>query len=100
MLAHLGICCRYPHFEIAVLHNKIFYTISKFPKCTPVCQLHMAFQVPYIYDYITKLCRQQAEVLQNDENANFHDIRKVKPDTENNKGLKLGCNQAQDCSSD
>jgi hypothetical protein len=24
----------------------------------------------YIYDYITNLCRQQAEVIQNDENAN------------------------------
>jgi hypothetical protein len=24
----------------------------------------------YIYDYITKLCRQQAEVIQNHENAN------------------------------
>jgi hypothetical protein len=32
----------------------------------------MAFKLPYIlvYDYITKLCRQQAEVIQNHEKAN------------------------------
>jgi hypothetical protein len=34
----------------------------------------MAFQVPYIYGYITKLCRQQAEVIQSHENANVRDI--------------------------
>jgi hypothetical protein len=36
--------------------------------------LHMAFQVPYIYDYIMKLCRQQAEAIQNHENAKVPDI--------------------------
>jgi hypothetical protein len=33
-------------------------------------ELLKAFNIPYIYDYITKLCRQQAEVIQNHENAN------------------------------
>jgi hypothetical protein len=56
------------------LRNKVLRTIGKFPRRTPVRQLHMAFQVPYIYDYITKLCRQQAEVIQNHENANVLDI--------------------------
>jgi hypothetical protein len=39
-------------------------------------ELHMAFQVPYIYDYITKLCRQPAEVRQNNENANIGNVGK------------------------
>jgi hypothetical protein len=34
----------------------------------------MAFKLPYIYDYITKLCRQQAEVKQNHENENVRNI--------------------------
>jgi hypothetical protein len=27
------------------------------PRRTPVRVLHMAFKVPYVHDYITKLCR-------------------------------------------
>jgi methionine aminopeptidase len=49
----------------------------------------MAFQVPYIFDYITKLCRHQVEVIQNHENANVRDFGKTKPDTENIRGLSL-----------
>jgi hypothetical protein len=49
----------------------------------------MAFQVLYTYDYIMKLCRQQAEFIQNHENADVHNIEKVKPDTGNIRGLSL-----------
>jgi hypothetical protein len=34
------------------LQNKV----GKFPRRTPVLELHMAFQEPYIYDYVMKLC--------------------------------------------
>jgi hypothetical protein len=34
----------------------------------------MAFQIPFVYDYTAKLCRQQAEVIQNNENKNFRNI--------------------------
>jgi hypothetical protein len=30
-----------------------------------VRDLHTDFNLPYIYDYITNLCRQQVEVIQN-----------------------------------
>jgi hypothetical protein len=33
-----------------------------------------AFHIPYVYDYITKSCRQQAEVIQNHENENVRYI--------------------------
>jgi hypothetical protein len=42
----------------------------------------MAFQVPNIYDYIMKLCRQQAEAIQNHENANVRHNEKGEADTE------------------
>jgi hypothetical protein len=45
------------------LQNKVLHTIAKFPRGTQVRELHMAFQVPYIYDYITKMYWQQAEVI-------------------------------------
>jgi hypothetical protein len=71
------------------LQNKAPSTIGKFPKCTPVHKLHMSFRVPYIYDYITKLCRQQAEVKQNHKNADVRDIGKMKSYAENIRGLSL-----------
>jgi hypothetical protein len=35
----------------------------------------MAFHLPYVYDYMTKLCRQQAEVnlYHNNENVRYMD---------------------------
>jgi hypothetical protein len=47
------------------LQNKVLRTIGNFPRCTPVRDLDIAFKIPYVYDYITKLYRQQAEVIQN-----------------------------------
>jgi hypothetical protein len=60
----------------------------------------MAFQVPYIYDYITKLCGQQAGVIQNHETANVRDIGKVQFRHRRYNRLKLGGGQAYDRSSD
>jgi hypothetical protein len=76
------------------LQNWVLRNTGKFLKCTPVRELHMAFQVPYIYDYITKLCRQQAEVIQNHENANVHDIGKGEARHGKYKRLKLGGGRA------
>jgi hypothetical protein len=32
------------------LQNKVLSTLGKFPRRTPVREMHMAFQEPYIYD--------------------------------------------------
>jgi hypothetical protein len=56
------------------LQNKVLPTIGKLPRPTPVRDLHMAFQIPCAYDYVTKSCRQQAEVIQNHENENVRYI--------------------------
>jgi hypothetical protein len=47
------------------LQNKVLRTTGNFPKRTSVRDMHTAFHIPYVYDYITKSCRQQAEVIQN-----------------------------------
>jgi hypothetical protein len=62
--------------------------------------LHKAFSIPYVYDYITKLFRQQAEVFQNHENANVRNIGQGEARHRKYKRLKLGGGQAYDCSSD
>jgi hypothetical protein len=36
------------------LQNKLLRTIGNFPRCTPVHDLHTAFKLLYIYDYIVK----------------------------------------------
>jgi hypothetical protein len=46
----------------------------KFSKAHTVSRFAHVFQTSVIYDYITKLCKQQAEVIQNHENAN---VRKI-----------------------
>jgi hypothetical protein len=56
------------------LENKILRTIGNFAKCTPVRDLHTAFCLLYVYDYITILCRRQAEVIQNHENEHVRGI--------------------------
>jgi hypothetical protein len=82
------------------LQNKVRHTIGKFPRPTPVRELHMAFQLPYVYNYTTKLCRQQAEVIQNHENANVCNIGQGEARHRKYKRLKLGGGQTYDCSSD
>jgi hypothetical protein len=59
--------------------NKVLRIIGNFPRRTPIRDLHMAFKLPYIYDHITKLCRQQAEFIQNHENANVRNIGQGEP---------------------
>jgi hypothetical protein len=41
------------------LQNKVLCTIGNFLRHTPVWELHKAFNILHIYDYITKLWRQQ-----------------------------------------
>jgi hypothetical protein len=49
----------------------------------------MAFKLPYVYNYITKLCRQEAEVVQNHENANVRSIEQGERRHRNKRGLNL-----------
>jgi hypothetical protein len=61
-------------FNLQRLQNKVLRTIESFPSCTPLQDLHTAFNFPYVYDYITKLYGQQAEVIPNLENELVHNI--------------------------
>jgi hypothetical protein len=75
--------CACPAWEFAAdtyllklqrLQNMVLRTIANFPTRTPARELHVAFKIPYVYDFITKLCRKQAEVIQNHENENVRNI--------------------------
>jgi hypothetical protein len=62
--------------------------------------LHTAFNLPYVYDYIKKLCRQQAEGIQKHENEHVHGTGQGEARHRKYKRLKLGSGQAYDHSSD
>jgi hypothetical protein len=56
------------------LQNKVLRNVGKFPRCTPVRNIHTAFNLPYVYDYVIELGRQEAEVIQNHENEHVRGI--------------------------
>jgi hypothetical protein len=66
----------------------------------PVGELHKEFSRPYIYDYTTKLSRQQAEVIQNHENVNVRNIGQGEAQHRKYKRLKLDGGQAYGRSND
>jgi hypothetical protein len=72
------------------LQNRVICTTGKFPRNTSTRDMHVAFQVPYVYDYITKLCRRQAEIIHNHENENVRNIGQGKTPYRKYKRLKLG----------
>jgi hypothetical protein len=57
--------------KLQSLQNRVVRTISNFPRHTSGSDIYVAFQIPYVYHYITKLCRKQAEVIKNHENIRY-----------------------------
>jgi hypothetical protein len=72
------------------LQNKVLRTIGNLPMRTLVREMHVVFQIPYVYDYITKLYRKQAEIIHNHENENVHKIGQGETPHRKHKRLKLG----------
>jgi hypothetical protein len=82
------------------LQNKVLRTTVNYPRRTAVRDLHMAFRIPFVYDYITKLCKQHAEVIQTHDNENIHTIGQGKARQRKYKRFKLGGSQVYDHSGD
>jgi hypothetical protein len=60
--------------------------------------MHVAFQIPYVYNYITKLCTSQADVIHNHENENVRNIGQRETPHRKHKMLKLGGGHLYDLS--
>jgi hypothetical protein len=82
------------HLKVQRKQNKILRTTGNFSKCKPVRDLHTGFNLPYAYDYITKLCRRQLEVIQNHENKHILGVRQGEVRHRKCKRLELGGGQA------
>jgi hypothetical protein len=100
MLAPHGNLYGHPPLETAAPVNKVLHTTGNFPRCTLVHDLHKAFNLPNVYDYITKWCRQYAEVIQNHENDYIRGIGQGEARCRKHKRLKLGGSQAYGSSND
>jgi hypothetical protein len=61
--------------------------------------MHMALNLPYVYDYMTELCRQQTEVILNHDNEHVCYIGQGEDRHRKDKRLKLGGGQVYDRSS-
>jgi hypothetical protein len=83
-------------FKLQRLENTVFCTTDNLPRHTPNSELHMAFKIPYLYDFVTKLCRQQSTVILNHENVNIRNTDQGEPRHGNNVRLKLGGGQTYD----
>jgi hypothetical protein len=78
------------------LQNKVLRTIGKFPRNTPTRDIYISFQNPYVYDFITKLCKQQAKVIEHHENIHVRNIGQGEARHRIYKRLKLGGGQVYD----
>jgi len=63
--------------------------VGNFPRRIPTRELHVAFNIPYIYDFITRLCRQEADVIRNHENPYIRNTGTVKVHTESIRDVHL-----------
>jgi hypothetical protein len=58
-----------PHLlKLQRLQTIVLRNIGDFPRRTSVRDIQEAFQIPYVYDYVTKSCRKQAEAIRNHAN--------------------------------
>jgi hypothetical protein len=89
-----------PLFSAANLRTQNDRLQRQISKNIPILDLHIFLQIPYVYDYITKLCRQQAQVNQDHENIHVRNIVHGKARHRKYKRLKLGDGKAYDRSSD
>jgi hypothetical protein len=72
------------------VQNKVLCTTGNFPRHTSIPDMHVAFYVSYVYEYVTKLCRRLAEIIQNHENENVRNTGEVETPHRKFKRLKLG----------
>jgi hypothetical protein len=77
------------HLKLQRLQNRVLRATGNLDRCTPVRELHVAFKIPYVCDYITKLYRKQTEVILNHVNPNVHAIGQGEARHRKNKRLKL-----------
>jgi hypothetical protein len=86
--------------QTAAPAEQVLRATGNLDRCTPVCKLPVAFNIPCVYNFITELCRTLAEVILNDVNPNVRAIRQEEARHRKYKRLRLRGGQAYDRSAD
>jgi hypothetical protein len=76
------------------LQNRVLRASGKLDRHTLVRKVRVAFKIPYVHDYITKLCRARAEVILNHRNPNVRGTGQGEAMHREYNSLKLGGGQA------
>jgi hypothetical protein len=96
----LGISSRHLSIKTAARGKHGYTHHWKLSKVDTGPRFATAFNFPYVYDYVTILCRKQAGVVQNHENEYVRGIGQGEANHRKYKRLNLGGGQAYDRSSD
>jgi hypothetical protein len=70
----MGNCGGQPSLKLQRLQTKLLFNIGNLPKRIPTRDFHVSLKIPYLYDFVPKLCRQQATFILNHENVNVRNI--------------------------
>jgi hypothetical protein len=82
------------------LQNKVLRTIGNFPRRTQVRDLHMALNLPNVYDYTTNCAGDKQKSYKIMENEHVRSIEEGEARHRKFRRLKLGGGQAYVRSSD
>jgi hypothetical protein len=82
------------------LQNRLLRAVGCLDRRTLVHEMYVAFKIPYVHDYITKLYRAQAELILNHRNPIVHGIGQRKTKHMKCEKLKFGGGQAYGRSAD
>jgi hypothetical protein len=74
--------------------RKVLRTADKIARRLPIRDTHNAFQNSKVYDYISKLYKQQAQIFRNNENSYFRNIGQGDALGRKYRRIKLGSEQA------
>jgi hypothetical protein len=71
------------------LQNRVLRTIGNYPRRTRFRDLHLAFHIPYVYDYIKNYAGNKQMSFKIIAIKMFSTLDKAKPTTGNMRGLNL-----------
>jgi hypothetical protein len=87
------------HMKLQRLQNRVLRTVGNLLSHTPIRNLHRSFKIPYLYDDVTQLCREQTDVIRNHANVIIRTIGQEEVCHRKYERLRLGGGQAYDRSS-
>jgi hypothetical protein len=76
------------------LQNNAVRVIGNLDRCTPVRELHVAFNIPYVYGCVTEECRIPSGAILSHVNPNVLEIGQGEIRYRKYKRLKFGGGQA------